>query len=538
MKDRVLAFLRRVGRDFMAFTPGQKAVTIVAGIAIVVGGYMFSTWASKPDYAPLFTNLAASDASAIVDKLNSAHKPYKLADGGTAIMVPQKDVYAERLTMSTAGLPSSGQSGYSLLDKEGVTTSEFKQRIDYQRALEGELSNTIGSINGVQAAQVHLAIPQQDVFNDNTQKTTGAVLLTTTPGTTLNNDQIRSVVNLVSSSVPSLTADQVTVSDATGKVLSAAGSGISAAAGTSSQAEATQAYQNQLGSQVQQMLDRVLGAGHSVVTVNALLNFDTTTQTSRNYTYNKNVPPLSQSTSSETYNGNGTGTGGTLGAGNPAATSTAAAGAGSYQKNAGTVDNPVGTIDQTIVAAPGAVKQLGVSVVLDKATSNAANQATVQKLVSAAVGLNTKRGDSLAIATMAFDTSAAKQAAAAAATAKKAAAAAASKAQMMSMAKTGGAVVLIILTVIITAFMSRRRRKNGEPADMTQDGEIDRFLSGFSDGTPQGEVLHEPAMRHVATASPESADVMAQRQAVSEMAAEQPDDVARALRNWLNTKGS
>ena len=95
-----------------------------------------------------------------------------------------------------------------------------------------------------------------------------------------------------------------------------------------------------------------------------------------------------------------------------------------------------------------------------------------------------------------------------------------------------------VITVIITAIMSRRRRKNGEPADMTQDGEIDRFLSGFSDGTPQGDVLHEPAMRHVATASPESADVMAQRQAVSEMAAEQPDDVARALRNWLNTKGS
>ena len=536
MKDRVQAFARKLGRDFMAFTPGQKAVTVAAALAIIVGGYMFSTWASKPSYAPLFTNLASSDASAIVDKLNSAHKPYKLADGGTAILVPQKDVYTERLTMSSAGLPSSGQSGYSLLDKEGVTTSEFKQRVDYQRALEGELSNTISAINGVQAAQVHLAIPQQDVFNDNTQKTTAAVLLTTTPGATLSNDQVRSVVNLVSSSVPALAPDQVTVSDATGKVLSAAGTGITAAAGTASQTEATQAYQNQLSTQVQQMLDRVLGPGHSVVTVNALLNFDSSTETSHQYTYSSGVPPLSQSTTSETYNGNGAGSGGALGAGTPVATSTAGSGNGNYSKNSGTVDNPVGTIDKTTVAAPGSIRQLGISVVLDKSAASAANQAAVQKLVSSAVGLNAKRGDTLAIATMAFDTTAAKQAAAAAAAAKKAAAAAASKAQMMSMAKTGGAVILVIITIIITAIMSRRRRRNGDSAEMTQDDEIDLFLSGG--GVPQHGGPHEPAMLQTPAPYTESADLAAQRHVVSEMAAEQPDDVARALRNWLNTKGS
>jgi flagellar M-ring protein FliF len=183
MKDQIVGALQRFWRGFLSFTPGQKAVTVAAIIALSIGGYAFSTWAAKPTYAPLFTNLSPTDASAMIDKLNTSKIPYQLGANGTEILVPQQSVYSTRLTMSSAGLPTAGTSGYSLLDKEGITTSEFKQRVDYQRALEGELAKTIKSINGVTDAQVHLAIPQQTVFNDGTQKPTGSVLITTVPGT-------------------------------------------------------------------------------------------------------------------------------------------------------------------------------------------------------------------------------------------------------------------------------------------------------------------------------------------------------------------
>jgi flagellar M-ring protein FliF len=548
VKDKAQAVGKKVWGEFQAFSAGQKAVTVAAAAALIIGGYLFSTWASKPTYSPLFTNLAASDASAIVDKLQADHKQYKLSEGGTAILVPEKDVYALRLTMSSAGLPSSGQTGYSLLDKEGITTSEFKQRVDYQRALEGELASTIQSIDGVVAAQVHLALPAQDVFSDDTKKTTAAVLITTTPGLDLTSDQVRSIVNLVSSSVPGLIADQVTVSDATGKVLAAAGSGVTAGGGTSSQNEATQTYDSQQAAAVQKMLDRVLGPGRAVVTVNAVLDFDSATTNSRTYSYDKDVPPLSQSTTSESYGNGASPTGGVLGSNTTAAsaaatstaaasTGTAAAGSGSYSKTSDTRDNSVNTVDQTRVSAPGAVKQLGVSVVMDEAVAKNVDTATIKEQVASAVGLDTKRGDTLAVATMPFDTSATEAAAKAAANAKKEAAEAASSKRLMSMIKTGVVVLAVIIAVVLTVVFSRRRRVPSadlEPTDQAPD-DLEALLDALNErAAGQLGVPREPAMRR-ATSVADSEQTIAQRRAVGELADEQPDDMARLLRSWLNS---
>ena len=231
----------------------------------MIGGFLFSSWAAKPSYAPLFTNLSPTDASGIIDKLNANKTPYQLAANGTEILVPSKDVYTSRLAMSSAGLPSSTSSSYDLLDKEGITTSEFKQNVDYQRGLEGELANTIKVINGVQNAAVNLAIPQDTVFNDSTSKPTASVLLTLDPGTTLTSNQVKAIVNLVSSSVPGMTADNVSLSDATGKVYSAAGQGTTGAAPDGDQAAATNAYIAQTTSNIQKMLDTLVGPGHSTV---------------------------------------------------------------------------------------------------------------------------------------------------------------------------------------------------------------------------------------------------------------------------------
>src|SRR5690349_13194107 len=164
MRERLTAIAGRGTTAWNSFTSGQKAVTIVAILALAIGGYFFATWAGQPQYAPLFTNLAGADASSIVDKLTSDGTPYELADGGGTILVPKDKVYAERISMSSAGLPSQGEAGYALLDKQGVMTSDFMQRVTYRRALEGELGKTIRAIDGVTAATVHLAIPEKDVF--------------------------------------------------------------------------------------------------------------------------------------------------------------------------------------------------------------------------------------------------------------------------------------------------------------------------------------------------------------------------------------
>src|SRR3954449_10535407 len=223
MTDRLPAPVRRITDAFKSFTPGQKAVTITAVIALVIGGYFFATWASKPSYSILFNNLSTKDASAIVDSLQKAGTSYELANDGQTILVPQDQVNDLRLTLSGEGLPGDAGTGYALLDQQGITTSDFMQHTNYQRALEGELSNTIKSIDGVEAATVHLVIPQKDVFSDDQNKTTASVLVQSSPSKPLSTQQVQAIVNLVAASVEGLDPTQVTVAGADGKVLSAGG---------------------------------------------------------------------------------------------------------------------------------------------------------------------------------------------------------------------------------------------------------------------------------------------------------------------------
>lgn len=524
MKEQLLERAKKLWADFLAFSPGQKAVTIAATLALVIGGFLFFSWKSKPTYAPLYTNLAASDASAIVDKLTSDKIPYQLAAGGTEILVPQDKVYATRLTMSSAGLPDSNQTGYSLLDKEGVTTSQFQQQVDYQRAIEGELAKTIEAMQGVSAASVHLGIPQQNVFNDGSQKPTAAVMLTTDSGTTLTTEQVQSIVYLVSSSVPNMSADGVTVTDSAGQVLSAPGSGVTDATATNTQTQATQAYDNQLASKLQAILDQSVGPGNSVVTVNAVLNFDQTSTTTRNYIWDKHAPPLSEQKDTETYTGTGTGPAGVLGAGNPVTgPGTTTTNGGKYKKTSTTRDNAVGNQVQTVVQAPGSVKQLAIAVLVN-GTPKTVNVAAIQSLVKNGAGMSSARGDTLSVQALPFNTSAATQAQKAAATAAKAAAAQAAHQHFVSMIKQGALGGLILAVVIGTWLAGRRRRRHGgDPVEP-----IDTFLEESLPLEPA------PALPDNVT---DITEAMNQRRALVALADEQPDDVARVLSGWLTREG-
>jgi flagellar M-ring protein FliF len=528
MRDKLIFSARRASGMFGSFTPGQKAVTIVAVLAIAIGGYFFATWAAKPTLAPLYSNLAAADASAVVDKLSAAGVTYELANGGQTIMVPSDQVYNLRLQMSGAGLPAQSDSGYALLDKQGITTSEFMQQVGYQRAMEAELANTIKAIDGVKNATVHLAIPKKDIFSEDTKKPTASVLVATAPGKSLTQSQVDAIVHLVASSIEGLDPDQVTLAGADGKILAAGGKATNLA-GSDAQSQQTQSFEERMSSSLQQMLDQVVGPGHAVVQLTADLDFDQTETKTQTYTSDPKNPALSESTTAEKYNGAG-GSTGVLGPDNIAVPS-AGAGTGTYDKSSTTRNNAVGMVTETRRSAPGKVRKLGVAVLLDANTAKNVNTAQVEKLVSSAVGLDTTRGDTMAVSTMGFDTSAAKDAQ----KALSAADMATQQEQWISMAKTGAVVFGILMLVLIALRASRRKKKAGlTPAEKEQLKEAQQALADArARATAALEAVPELPALEAAPAQRVDPVLEGQQREIAAMVERQPDEVAQVLRSWL-----
>jgi flagellar M-ring protein FliF len=522
--------LARIKTVLSTITLGQKVVIGLLALGLVLGGFFFFRWVTAPTYAPLFSNLASSDASAIVDELNSEGVSYQLSDGGATILVPQTQVSSLRLTMSGKGLPASQDTGYSLLDQQGITTSQFQQQVTYQRAVEGELAKTLEAIHGVNAAVVHIAMPKDTVFTDDQGKPTASVLLDLSPGTKLAGEQIQAVTNLVSSSIEGMSPTDVTVADSSGEVLSAAGTGLTAAAGdTRSQLETD--TENRLQQKAQAILDSIVGPGNATASVRADLNLDQSNQTSETYAYPTNTPPVSQSSSSETYTGTGTAVGGVLG---NTSNGTAGSGGGNstYKKHDSTTNNSVDKTTTTTQIAPGSIKRLTVSVVMNGRVAGNINQSQIQSLVGNAVGLDTTRGDAITVASMPFDTSAAKQAAAELAAAKKAE----QQAQLFSLVKTGGIALGIVLLVVLVWLRSRRRtevEEEYEPLDLSPDmlEELDRLRIQSTRAEEMSAVEREALEL-------EAAERQRVRGEISQMVSERPDEVAAMLRGWLSESKS
>src|SRR3712207_4201331 len=180
----------------------------------------------------------------------------------------RSSVYDLRLSMSGKGLPAGSETGYALLDEQGITTSEFQQQVTFQRALEGELSKTLESLDGVRQAVVHVALPEDEVFVTEETEPTASVLLDLAPGTELSGEQIAAVTNLVSSSVQDMDPQQVTVTDSAGQVLSAPGSG-SASAANDARSAVEQETESRLQENAERVLQSVVGPGKAVVSVRA-----------------------------------------------------------------------------------------------------------------------------------------------------------------------------------------------------------------------------------------------------------------------------
>lgn len=530
MPPAMNATLLRAKNSLASFTMGQRviAVLLIAGLAI--GGLAFTRWVSAPTYAPLFSNLAGEDASAIVDKLDAAGVKYQLADGGNTVLVPSKDVYTQRVKLSGEGLPTSSDGGYSLLDKQGVTASQFQQQVTYQRALEGELAKTVQAISGVSSSVVHLAIPAKDVFLDTESKPTASVLVGMKPGEQLSSQQVQSIVHLVASSIEGMDAEDVTVVDGKGNLLSTKGkNGAGGGAGMDANGQLTADYEAHQAGQLQAVLDRIVGPGRAVAQVNATLQFDTIDTTTERVYSDPLAKPLAQTTTKETYSGGAGGNAsGVLGTDNIAVPGGSGTGSGKYDKSSITVNNPASKVTEKKSASPGAVVRQSVSVVVDtKATG--VNLATLQQAVSAAVGIDAKRGDTLAVTSLPFDTSATKTAAAE----LKKADAAQQKAALVGYAKQG-ATALGILLFLLLVWLKRRKRKPTSDEDLVRLDLLEQRAAALV-ANPERRALDAAGQLPTLESSPGSDGGTSgrRREDVLALVERQPDEVADLLRGWL-----
>ncbi|MDT0165145.1 flagellar basal-body MS-ring/collar protein FliF [Actinotalea sp. AC32] len=520
MPAQISGLLGRLQEQVRQFDLAQRTLAVIGLAVLVLGGVALSSWLAKPTMSPLFANLSATDASAIVDHLEGEGVQYELADGGSTVLVPDSALYSQRLALASAGLPSASTdgAGYSLLDDMGMTSSEFQQQVTYQRALEGELARTIGAIRGVENASVRLALPEDSVFVDETPDPTASVFVETAPGSGLSSQSVQSIVHLVSAGIEGMEPTDVAVIDADGKVLSAVGGGPGAGLDSAQTGE----YESRIAANVQAMLDKLVGVGNAVVSVSAELDYDRTARTSETYTPAEGVPALSSATTLEEYTGTGTATGGVLGPDNIAVPD-GAAGDGEYRKESETVNNPVNKVVEQLTSAPGSVRRQSVSVVVSEQAGAAIDMADLEASVAAAAGIDAERGDVVSVSRMAFDTANAE-----AAEEALAAAAAAEEAQQTNdLIRTGiiAGVALLIMIILVVMIARRNRRARRTAIDL---GALE---------AEQTTVVELPAAVEPETPmlpAPEQVDpIAAKREDVMALAAEQPAEVADALRGWL-----
>jgi flagellar M-ring protein FliF len=532
MTDRLPAPVRRITDTFKSFTPGQKAVTITAVVALVIGGYFFATWASKPSYSILFNNLSTKDASAITESLQKSGTKFELANDGQTILVPQDQVNQLRLSLSGQGLPGDAGTGYSLLDQQGITTSDFMQHTNYQRALEGELAKTIGSIDGVEAATVHLVLPQKDVFADNQDQPTASVLVASSPSQPLSGQQVQAIVHLVASSVEGLDPTQVTVAGADGKILSTGGGADVGTGGDNSADAQTVAFQNRMNTSLQSMLDNVVGPGHAVVTTTATLDFDQTSTSSKTYQQDPSLPATSEQNSREAYNGTGNCNGGVLGPDNIAGPGcgTSSSGPGQYENSTNTRNNALNEVSKVSKSAPGSIKNLHVAVLLDSATAGSVDPTQIQQLLSSAVGIDPTRGDTIAVSAMPFNTSAAKDAQ----NALTASAAAAKQAKQASLIKTG-VLAAVVLALMFVAWRATKRSKKRKGLSSEERKHLEDMQAALE--AQRLAELNAAIPAQMIEAGPDmTAELEAREERVREieqMVKDQPEEMATLLRGWL-----
>ncbi len=397
------------------------AASVALGVAVVL-------WSQQPSYTLLYANLSSKDAGQVIDALQKSNIVFKVDEATGAVMVESSKLQSARMQLAKEGLPEGNSMGFEMLQKEqGFGTSQFIETARFQRALEGELSRTIATLRNVEAARVHLAIPKRSVFLRDRADPTASVMVDLYSGRTLGEEQVAAIVHLVSSSVPHLTPENVTVVNQRGDLLSSSNPSDSLAP-SASQFSYNRKLELTYADRIRQLLEPIIGAGRVRATVNADLDFTVTERTQESF--NPDLPALRSEQISEDATQAGqhaSGVPGALSNQPPEDAVVQQPGAGIDQgAGAEGVAPPVNSskrsvrnyeLDKTIShtkLATGTIRRLSIAVVVDNKQEVDENNELVSKpwtaeelgrfttLVKEAVGFNAQRGDTVNIVNSSF----------------------------------------------------------------------------------------------------------------------------------------
>jgi flagellar M-ring protein FliF len=538
--------LGTLGARWKALTPGRRMAAGLIGALVLVGAYVAYAQTSKTDWGVLYANLDDETASGVMQQLDADGVTYKLDGNGSRILVPQAALAATRLRLAGEGV--TGQPvppGFEeVFAGQGLATSDFEQRVNYERALEGELARTLLAMEPVRGANVQLSLPERSLYigtgADEQAMPSASVLLSL--DRPLTDREVDTVANVVSSAVEGLTPEEVTIAATDGQLLQAAGADTTGTGSTES-IEVTREYEQALATRLTELVRVATGSPAATVEVRADLDF-TSTNTERETIDPTRNTPTAEQTLTETYTGTGTAAG-TVGIdGGPI--DPAAGGEGTYSKEERTTEFLPGdrTVTRSESTAP-TIRRLNLAVVVPVATAAGGtpvapiDQATIQAVVSSAAGLDAARGDTFALAVVpavATDDGELVMSPEVAATE----AAAGRSPALLGVA--GGVAGMGILMLVLRR--RRRQRAKALAAELAELGSPEQLATAVAGGRRarrrrRADDAPVPALATAAAAElavdPDRAAVDDIRADLERMLNESPESLAALLSTWMAT---
>ncbi|TVM00226.1 MAG: flagellar M-ring protein FliF [Candidatus Brocadia sp. WS118] len=285
--------MNQFGNIWNEISFSHKFIMIMMTIGFIGGIVGVTQWARKPDFGLLYGELNPKESGEIITLLKEENIPYQINGNGTTVLIPTEKIHEVRLKLASKGLPRE-ESGYELLDKVGFGTSDFVQRINYRRAIQGELAKTIRHLDYIDWAQVHIAMPETSLFVEEEKSPTASVVLKlkTKSGGSLRPEQVSSITHLVSSSIEGLKPENVTITDTRGNLLSKKEPSSSHAGVSNDQLEVKKKIEEYFVAKAQDLLERIVGTGKSVVRVSADLDFKHIDEKLVDYDPERRVPKV------------------------------------------------------------------------------------------------------------------------------------------------------------------------------------------------------------------------------------------------------
>jgi flagellar M-ring protein FliF len=403
---------------------GQRLTVGAATFVLIAGLSAIAFWSSHGDYGLLYGRLSDAEASKVIAALDDAKVPYKIGSGGGSILIPADKVYQMRMQLAGRGIPQGDGVGFEIFDKQNFGISDFVQRANYVRAVQGELGRTISQINEVESARVMIVLPENRLLLDKDKYPTASVFVHVRGNSQLQPQSINSIRFLVANSVEGLKPNHVTVVDNLGNVLSENSDNDSLSGLTSTQLAARRNLEQYLGKKAQDMLEKVLGPGQAIVRVSAEINYDTITKTEEKF------DPDGQVIRSQTKNDENTDSmtsssaapvgisANTASESNTTQTASAPVTNSKNRKTVANVEYEIGKTTSSTMLAAGGLKRLSVAVTVAARTEGTGADRKVvtrtpeeidklRRIVTTAVGVQTgtdnTRGDAITLEELAFN---------------------------------------------------------------------------------------------------------------------------------------